>query len=130
MTMPHVHLYSGWLAFLAGAISGAVLGLLFHRDDALGGYTSWRRRLLRLGHIACFGMGFLNVMFALSVNAQPLASPWAAWASAGWLVALVTMPVCCVLAAWWKPLRHLFPIPVIATLVGIVALLVGWGRTS
>jgi hypothetical protein len=123
-----MNLFAGWLGFLAGALSGAALGLCFHRDDWLGGYGSWRRRLLRLGHIACFGMGFLNVAFALSVRAQPLAEPWLEWASLSWLVALVSMPVCCVLAAWWKPLRHLFPIPVIATIVGIGALLIGWGR--
>jgi hypothetical protein len=123
-----MNLFAGWLGFLAGALSGAALGLCFHRDDWLGGYGSWRRRLLRLGHIACFGMGFLNVAFALSVRAQPLAASWLKWASLGWLVALVSMPVCCILAAWWKPLRHLFPIPVIATIVGIGALLIGWGR--
>jgi hypothetical protein len=124
-----MHLFGGWIGFLAGALSGAALGLAFHRDDWLGGYDSWRRRLLRLGHIACFGMGFLNVMFALSVQARPLGEGWARWASLGWLVALVTMPLCCALAAWRKPLRHLFPIPVVATLVGIGALLIGWGRT-
>lgn len=121
-----LNLVAGWIAFLVGAVSGALLGLSFHREDWLGGYGSWRRRLLRLGHIACFGMGFLNVMFALSVQARPLGEPWAQWASWGWLVALVSMPLCCALAAWRKPLRHLFPIPVIATLVGIGALLVGW----
>ena len=121
-----INLLAGWIGFLAGALSGAGLGLFFQRDDWLGGYDSWRRRLLRLGHIACFGLGFLNVMFALSAEARPLVEPWIQWASAGWLIALVTMPVCCALAAWRKPLRHLFPIPVAATLVGIGALLIGW----
>jgi hypothetical protein len=48
------HLITDRGAFLVGAASGAALGLSFHRDDWLG---SWRRRLLRLGHFACFGMG-------------------------------------------------------------------------
>jgi hypothetical protein len=126
----HINLIAGWLGFLVGALSGATLGLAFHRDDWLGGYDSWRRRLLRLGHIACFGIGFLNVMFAVSVAARPLAEPWAKCASLAWLVALVSMPTCCALAAWRKPLRHLFPIPVSATLVGIGALLIGWTTTA
>lgn len=122
----NLHLFAGWLGLLAGAVTGALLGLGFHRSDFLGGYDTFRRRLLRLGHIACFGMGFLNVMFALSVSAVPPAAPWATWASRGWLIALVTMPSCCALTAWRPPLRHLFPIPVGATLVGIIALLAGW----
>lgn len=121
-----LNLLAGWCAFVAGAASGAGLGLFFSRRDFLGGYDSWRRRLFRLGHIACFGMGMLNILFALSVRAQPVASHYEAWGAAAWLVALVTMPVCCALAGWREPLRHLFPIPVIATFVGIAALLSGW----
>jgi hypothetical protein len=124
------NLYAGWVGFLAGVLSGAALGLGFHRREFLGGYDSFRRRLLRLGHIACFGMGFLNVLFALSVQARPLPEPWLRLAAAGWLVALVTMPLCCALAAWRERWRHLFPVPVLATLLGVVAQLVGWGRTS
>lgn len=125
-TIVHLHLSAGWLAFVAGAASGAALGLFFQREDWLGGYGSWTRRLLRLGHIACFGMGLLNIAFALSVAARPLAEPFASAASYAWIVALVTMPLCCALAAWRKFLRHLFPIPVAATFVGIGALLLGW----
>lgn len=121
-----LNLFAGWIGFLAGALSGAGLGVAFHREEWLGGFGSWRRRLLRLGHIACFGMGFLNVLFAVSVQARPLAAPWSQWASLGWLLALIAMPVCCALAAWRKPLRHLFPIPVAATLIAIGALLIGW----
>ena len=121
-----VNLLAGWCGFVAGAASGAALGLFFARPDFLGGYDSWRRRLLRLGHIACFGMGILNVLYALSVRAWPIPVTHEGWASVAWLVALVTMPVCCALAAWRQPLRHLFPVPVIATFVGIAAVLAGW----
>lgn len=121
-----LNLYAGWCAFVAGAASGAGLGLFFNRADFLGGYDSWRRRLLRLGHIACFGMGMLNILFALSLRAQPLGAGFEAWASGAWIVALATMPVCCGLAAWRQPLRHLFPIPVAATLVGVFTVLLGW----
>lgn len=121
-----LNLFAGWCGFVAGAVSGAVLGLFFSRPEFLGGYDSWRRRLLRLGHIACFGMGILNILFALSLRAVPVAPGIEAWGCGAWLIALVTMPLCCALAAWRQPLRHLFPIPVVATLVGIGAVLAGW----
>ena len=39
---------------LAGVLSGMAMGLFFHQDGWLGGYGSFRRRLLRLGHIAFY----------------------------------------------------------------------------
>lgn len=124
-----INLIAGWCGFIAGAVSGAVLGLSFQHADYLGGYGSWRRRLFRLGHIACFGMGILNILFALSVGACPLPPACAAWASGAWLVALVAMPLCCALAGWRQPWRHLFPLPVAATLVALGAMLGGWWST-
>jgi hypothetical protein len=44
--------------------TGAGLGLFFHRDDFLGGYNSFRRRIVRLGHIALAALGMLNVIFS------------------------------------------------------------------
>jgi len=38
------------------------------------------------------------------------------------------MPACCFLSAWRKPLRHLFPIPVVSVLLGILLLLIAWPR--
>jgi hypothetical protein len=69
---PTLNLIAGWLGMLAGVLSGAVLGLFFHREDWMGGYGSYRRRLARLGHIAFFGLGFLNLIFAASIVQLPL----------------------------------------------------------
>ena len=47
---PHpatLNLIAGWLGMLAGVLSGAILGLFFHREDWMGGYGSYRRRLAR-----------------------------------------------------------------------------------
>ena len=54
----------GWLWVALGLLSGTILGLRFQREDWLGGYASHRRRLVRLGHISLFGLGFLNILFA------------------------------------------------------------------
>jgi hypothetical protein len=114
----------GWWLVLSAFVTGALLGLCFHRDDFLGGYTSFRRRLLRLGHIAQAALGLMNVAYGLS--------PWPAPATAeadvaGWAFAVggVSMPVVCFLTAWKKPCRHLFFIPVTALVVAVVATLRG-----
>ena len=44
--------YAGWILILTAFLTGAGLGLSFHREDFWGGYASFRRRLVRLGHIA------------------------------------------------------------------------------
>lgn len=126
--MPTINLIGGWLEMLAGVLSGAVVGLFFHRDDWMGGYGSYRRRLTRLGHIAFFGLGFLNLMFAATSAHLFLDSNYLATASWALIVGAVTMPVCCFLSAWRKPLRHLFPVPVLAVTIGILSILVGWWK--
>lgn len=111
---------------LAGAISGAIIGLFFHREEWMGGYSSFRRRMTRLGHISFWGIGFINILFALSVKALELSATNVRVASVAFILALVTMPLCCFLTAWRKPFRHLFPVPVMSVMVGIVFLLMGW----
>ena len=101
-----------------------LLGLFFNRENWMGGYGSLRRRMIRLGHISFFGLGILNVLFALTLVAVP--SSYSRIASAGFATAIVTMPACCFLTAWRPALRRLFPIPVVAVLVGIGGLLAGW----
>ena len=123
-----LNLVGGWLGMLAGVLCGAILGLFFHREDWMGGYASHRRRLTRLGHISFFGLGFLNLIFAATAGLLNLRGSSLSIASMGLIVAAITMPICCFLTAWKKPLRHLFPIPVLAAATGILAILVGWWR--
>jgi hypothetical protein len=113
---------------LAGVLSGAVIGLFFHQETWMGGYTSYRRRLMRLGHIAFFGLGFVNLAFAATFDQLSLRGSWLAIASWTLIIAAASMPICCFLAAWRKPLRHLFPIPVLSITTGLLAILIG-GRT-
>jgi hypothetical protein len=116
--------YFGWGLILAGFASGAVLGLFFHRDDFLGGYQSFRRRIIRLGHIALVALGMLNVLFAIS--------PWpTAWSADGVLAARcfiiggVAMPAVCFLTGWKDRFRFLFFIPVTALVLAVVFTLRG-----
>ena len=125
MMVAGLNLWLGWTSVLGGVLSGAIIGLLFHREDWLGGYNSFPRRLVRLGHISFFGLGILNILFALSAGTLHLSGSYLQVSSAAFVVALVTMPICCFLTAWRKPLRHLFPVPVGAAAIGVIALLIG-----
>lgn len=124
-----INLLAGWIGMLAGVLSGGIVGLFFYRDEWMGGYNSWRRRLTRLGHISFFGLGFLNMLFAATAGQLLLHGPCLHIASVGLIVGAITMPACCFLSAWRKTMRHLFPIPVFSVGAGIVAILIGgWPR--
>lgn len=118
----HANIYAAWILFLVGVLTGAVTGLSFHRKDWLGGYDSWPRRLIRLGHISFFGLGFVNLAFALSAGALGIVTGLRT-ASSLFIVGAVTMPIVCYLSAWKPPLRHLFFIPVVSVLSAMVLFL-------
>jgi hypothetical protein len=122
--MSDVNAIAGWVGMLLGVVSGAVVGMWFHEEHWLGGYGSWRRRMLRLGHIAFFGIGILNVLYAVTVARLGWDVRWPV-GSWGLAAAGVLMPGVCFLTAWRKPLRHLFVVPVICVVMGIGGLLIG-----
>lgn len=114
-----INLHVAWLSMLLGAIAGAVVGLFFYDTDFLGGYTSWRRRMVRLGHIAFFGIGFINLAFALSIKALEITvTPQIP--SILLIVAAVTMPLICYLSAIKPFFRHFFFIPASSVIVSLV----------
>ena len=114
----------GWGMVLAAFVGGAVIGLGFHRDDFLGGYTSFRRRLWRLGHIALAALGMMNVLFAL--GPWPAAgSTFGRAASVCFIAGGVLMPLVCFLAGWRERFRHLFVLPVTTLILAVVFTL--WG---
>jgi len=111
--------YFGWAAILAAFVTGALLGMFFYRDDFLGGYDSFRRRMLRLGHIALVGLGVVNLLYALGTRYQ--AAGLATWpAEYGFIVGGITMPAVCFLSAWRPGFRHLFFIPVVCLIVAVI----------
>lgn len=116
-------LMTGWAGFLGGVASGAVIGLFFHDEKWLGGYGSFTRRMVRLGHISFFGIGLINLFYALSLAPLGVPPVAARGGSIALLVALVMMPSTCFLTAWRKPFRHLFFIPVLSAAWGIGVIL-------
>ncbi len=113
------HLQVVWIFFVCGILSGGALGLLFHRQGFLGGYSSWQRRLCRLGHIAWFGMGFVQLGFALTCFVVP--TPLPELVSLVLITGGVLMPLTCYLSAWSSKFRHLFALPVTLLLGSCIA---------
>jgi len=109
-----LHLRIGWFSILGAVLSGAIIGLWFHKETFLGGYNHFRRRLVRLGHISFFGLGVLNLLFAFTLSLEFVAIHDAERASVCLLVGAISMPLCCFLSAWQINLRHFFPIPVLS----------------
>jgi len=118
-----MNLIAAWSAILLGLVSGLVLGLFFHRENWLGGYGAFKRRMYRLGHISLFGLGTLNLLFYLTA---PLLSPGHILTLASWtfVAGTASMPICCVLMAHFPKARLLFAIPVINLLIGGMVTLV------
>jgi hypothetical protein len=105
-----INLYAAWIGFLLGALAGATSGLFFDREDWLGGYADWRRRMVRLGHISFFGIGLLNLGFYLTVEAVGIQEGIRIPAIL-LMVGAVAMPLVCYLSAHRKGFRHLFFVP-------------------
>ena len=125
--MGDLNLWAGWAGILLGFVAGAVPGLFFWREAWLGGYASWRRRLLRLAHISFFGLGFINLALALTAARTGFAQAGMPYALASPLLVAgaASMPAVCYLSAWRRPFRHLFPLPVTCMVAG-VGLLLTW----
>jgi hypothetical protein len=124
--MEQVNLYFSWSWILAGMLSGAVIGLFFHDPRWLGGFDAWRRRMVRLGHIAFFGTGLLNLGFALSadrIRSADGSDTMLSVASVLFIVGAVAMPAVCYASAWRDGFRHLFFIPVLSLVGATVAVL-------
>ena len=120
--MPIINLYAAWAGMLLGGMAGATLGLFFQNENWLGGYGSWSRRMLRLGHISFFGIGFINLAFALSADALSIEKALIV-PSTLFLIGAVGMPLVCYLSAVKDLFRFLFFIPALSVIAGIAIFL-------
>ena len=74
--------------------------------------------MIRLAHVAFFGIGFLNLAFALTARTLGLKTGLHT-TSVLLLVGAATMPAVCYLSACKETFRHLFFIPAMSVTVGI-----------
>jgi hypothetical protein len=117
MPVERLNWYVGWGLILSAFATGSLLGLFYHDDNFWGGYASFRRRIVRLGHISQAALGMLNVLYALAGTGDNLP------ASLGFVVGGLAMPLVCFLTGWRKPFRYLFVVPVAALVIAVAATL-------
>jgi hypothetical protein len=124
----------GWASTCLGAASGLIMGLWsfdgpFPVPGLLGEYDQTARRLARLGHIAFFGLGILNILMAGELRRWSL-SPWgrrvASWAMN---FGNVFLPLTLFAAAAYRPLKFCMGAPAFAVFVALVVTAYGvwWG---
>jgi hypothetical protein len=117
----HANLLCAWIGILLGFLSGLVFGLFFHRENWLGGYGSFKRRMYRLGHISFFGLAIVNFMFFLTAHELVLThqvSRITSAASSAFIIGAISMPLCCLLMAHFPRTRLLFGVPVLSLILG------------
>jgi hypothetical protein len=110
----HINLVLAWALIAFGFGGGFVFGLFFHRDDWMGGYTSFRRRLYRLAHIASLALAMINILFCLTVQHLPYPNRSIDIASWGFVIGAISMPISCMIMAHKIAARAIFLIPVIS----------------
>ncbi len=112
---------AAWLGICLGCVAGALQGLFFHSETWLGGYDSWRRRMLRLGHISLVAIGFINLGFGLTASTLGLKAVRAP--ALLLVIGAVAMPLLCYLSAFKKSFRHLFFVPALSLIAatGMIA---------
>lgn len=126
MDIPELHFLAGWAGVLATFVTGAIIGQRFDEAEWMGGYASFRRRLVRLGHISFVGLGLVNIAFAVTVTHLELQPGLERVSSIGFLAGAATMPAASFLTAYRKRFKSIFVVPVTALIVANVGLFVGW----
>ncbi len=115
-----------------GALSGMLMGLWSFGGpapvpDAIGDYGDLPRRLLRLGHIAFFGLAFLNLILARQIPSLPLGRNAMRGALGCMNFGNVALPIALIAAAFWEPLKYLTaPAAFAVTLALCIAAWGGW----
>ena len=123
--MAQWNMWAGWSGMVFGLLFGAFIGLRFHEEGFGGGYGAFRRRMLRLAHVAFFGIGIINVLYALTLESADLIVRYPALASTCLAAAVVLMPLVCILTAWKSSFRHVFAVPVVCVAIPLILLLEG-----
>ena len=120
----------GWSSLALGAVTGLILGLWSFDGpmavpEWLGGYGDTSRRLARLGHIAFFGLGILNLLLARELPGLRLRAGQRRAASLAMSFGNIFLPLTLFAAAAYRPFKYLMPLPALAVTLAMV--LGAWG---
>jgi hypothetical protein len=114
----------GWASTCLGAASGLIMGLWsfdgpFPVPGWLGEYDQTARRLARLGHIAFFGLGILNVLVAAELRRPSLDALGRRIASWAMNFGNIFLPLTLFAAAAYRPLKYFMSAPALAVFVAL-----------
>jgi hypothetical protein len=109
----------GWISVAASLVMGLVMGVKFQREDWLGGYNAFPRRMVRLAHVALAALGTLNILFAQSLERLDLAPALLRVAAFAFATAAVLMPACCLYLAARRRYFGIFALPVLSLALGL-----------
>jgi hypothetical protein len=115
----------GWGSMAVGALIGLVLGLWSFGGpvpvpELLGEYDSLPRRLMRLGHIAFFGLGILNILMAVHLGRLNPRDRLAKLALLAMNFGNVFLPLTLICAAFFEPLKYLMSLPATAVTFALI----------
>lgn len=123
-TTPASNRAIGFTSLLIGVATGMILGLWSFSGplpvpEAIGDYGDLSRRFLRLGHIAFFGLGLINL--ALAGHYRRLCFGRTAGPRALVLMNLgnLGLPPLLLAAAWQPALLYLMPLPVLCVFAAL-----------
>jgi hypothetical protein len=119
-----------WISFVLGIASGLTLGLWsfdgpFTTPLWLGDYESVARRLVRLGHIAYFGLGFLNLLLAWELPKLHLSDRQKILAGKAMIFGNMVLPLTLFAAGMYHPLKYLMPIPALSVFLAMCLAAIG-----
>jgi len=114
-----------WISMAIGAATGMLLGLWsfdgpFGVPGFLGAYDDTARRLARLGHIACFGLGFINLLLARELPSLALSPNLRRSASRAMNFGNIALPLTLFVAAALPPAKYLMSLPAASILFALV----------
>lgn len=115
----------GWGSMAVGALTGLILGLWSFGGpvpvpELLGEYDALPRRLMRLGHIAFFGLGILNILMAVHLGRLKSDNNHARLALFAMNFGNIFLPLTLVCAAFFEPLKYLMSLPATAVTFALV----------
>jgi len=125
----------GWTSAVVGVITGLIMGLWSFDGPlgvpgSLGDYGDVPRRLARLGHIAFFGLGILNLLLARELPDSSLGLGAKKAASFAMNFGNIFLPLTLFAAAFYHPLKYTMPLPATSVLVALVLAAYGARNTS
>jgi hypothetical protein len=91
----------------------------FHHG-LLGEYADVSRRLARLGHIAFFGLGILNLLLVREFPTLAISNRYRRLACRAMNFGNIFLPLTLFAAAFWHPLKYTMPLPACSVFLALL----------